>query len=114
MSDENGSKLNPEVKQHRTLETYRALLEAEVKNLFMRVGVIAQTQDDLLVSVNEFALNLEEVIGVMERLETSRDYFRDEISALHKATQQNEEYSKELLSRLRQLQERLNTLEKSC
>jgi chromosome segregation ATPase len=112
MSEKEGSKPATEDKKHRTLEMYRSLLEVEIKNLLRRVGSITRTQDALLVNVNNFAINLEEVIGVMERLETSRDYFRQEIASLHKATKKNEEDSEALLKRLRSLHRRLDILEK--
>ena len=95
-----------------TLEAYRQLLETEIKNLLARVGNLTNTQDELLVSVNDLTINLEEVVGAMERLETSRSYFREELQALQEATKKNEQYSRTLFKKLKSLQLRMEALER--
>lgn len=94
-----------------TVEAYRTLLETEVKNILERMGTLAKTQDQLLVTVNDLSINIEEVLGTMERLETSREFFREEIAALKETTSKNEAYSKALLKKMKLLQNRLQALE---
>ena len=96
-----------------TLDRYRELLQTEVHNLLERVGTVTTTQDRLLTNVNDIALSLEEVIGTMERLETSREFFREEIEELRNAATRNEDYSKTLFAKLKGIQKRLTDLESS-
>lgn len=95
-----------------TLDAYRNLLQVEVKSLLNRVSSITETQDQLLGNVNDLALQLEEVVATMERLEQSRSYFRQEIEDLKQATQRNEDYSKVIFRKFQDLQQKLAILTK--
>jgi chromosome segregation ATPase len=105
--------LKSAVKSRDTVEAYRSLVETEIRNILERMGTLASTQDDLLFNVNDLALKIEEVVSTMERLETSREFFREELEDLKRQTEKNEAFSKALFKRMKELQDRLNSIDSS-
>jgi chromosome segregation ATPase len=95
-----------------TAETYRVLLEVEVKSVIKRVGELTESTASLFEAVNDIALNIEEAVVRLERLSGGLQYCREEIGALHRRIQNHDDTIKQLQVKLGTLRERLVQLEK--
>jgi chromosome segregation ATPase len=107
---EAGSRGN-QFKKHNTADTYKQLLEVDLKSGLTQVGELTRNVSQLFETVNEIAVNIEEAVVRLESLSGGLNYCRAEIKALNRQTQTQSVTLKALETKFRKLRARLLKLE---
>ncbi len=63
-----------------TAETYRRLLEVEIKALLSRVNELTGTVADVFLETNAIALQLERAVGGLEQISGRQDFLSTEVT----------------------------------
>lgn len=110
-------------KKHSTLDSYRTLVEVQIKSVLQRMGELTSNVDQLLIEVSTQTVNLEAAVERTEqvsgRINTLRedvrigtDQMQEALRSLNNTIKHQQSTIDDLRDRLRWIEQRLKDTEK--